>query len=103
MVIVIGSMCFSVLATGRPRVGEDARLSGVIEGFAWLGLILAVVVACAVAVRYIKGRIRSTMEESTLVFNLEDLRRLRDNGDLTLAEYETLRRRLVDEACGGDA
>ena len=73
-----------MLAQGN---GEAAAMGG----FVWIAAIaLAVVVAVALTWRLRKSTTRPT-EAGDVPFSLHEIRRLRDQGDLTIPEYETLR------------
>ena len=69
------------------------------------GLIVAVLVA-GVAIQLIRRRLLASQESAGAgphdTWGLEDLRRLRDEGEITIAEYETLRARAI-EALRDDA
>jgi len=69
------------------------------------GLIVAVLIA-GVAIQLIRRRLLASQESTGAgqhdVLGLEELRRLRDEGEITIAEYETLRARAI-EALRGDA
>lgn len=79
---------YTVLAQGN---GQAAAMSGLI----WIAAIaLAVVVAVALTWRLRKSVARPT-EAGGVPFSLHEIRRLRDQGDLTIPEYEALRDKLI--------
>ncbi len=67
------------------------------DGVFWLGVIVITALLGAVMLGYLKNRVRTFGQAQGVDFTLEDLRRLRDGGALTTAEYEKLKRRLVSD------
>ena len=67
------------------------------ESLLWLGgLVLAALLSGLVLV-YVKKRSRAAERDQGADFTLDDLRRLRDRGDLTDTEYDVLRRRAIEQ------
>lgn len=65
------------------------------QAFLWLVVLLAVVVAAAVCVGWMRRRWRPRDEFRRPEFTLDELRRMRDEGRLTAAEYDRLRERMA--------
>jgi hypothetical protein len=61
------------------------------EGVLWLAGVVLVLVVAAVILGYVRRRIRASRSQAGPAFTLEELRRLRDQGDLSEAEYKALR------------
>jgi len=59
------------------------------------GLLLVLMVA-TVFLLYVRQRLRSKEPKDVGVLSLDELRRLRDQGTLTVAEYERLRANTVE-------
>ena len=71
---------------------EEAAFSGLL----WLGgILLLIVTAVAVAI-YMRRGIRSSGQDGEPPFTLEDLRRMRDAGEVTQTEFDALKRRIID-------
>jgi len=60
------------------------------------GGLLVVLMLAAVFSLYLRWRMRRIGSEDAGVLSLDELRRLRDNGTLTVAEYERLRAKTLD-------
>jgi len=69
---------------------EDALYAGLL-----FGAIVGVVMLAVVIVLYVRRRFQSWDDREGSDFTLEKLRQLRDQGELTIAEYEALRRRVL--------
>ena len=97
----------ALLGTIIPLAQTASRKDeAVFNWFLWIaGLIVAVLIA-GVAIQLIRRRLLASQETAGAgphdVLGLEDLRRLRDDGEITVAEYETLRARAIT-ALRGDA
>ena len=66
------------------------------EGFLWLTGVVAVVVLAVVILSFLRARVRRSKLSAQAPFSLAQLRRLRDQGELTCSEYEVLKRRVLD-------
>jgi hypothetical protein len=77
-----------VLAAARSRLDQAA----VFEGLLWLGALLLTVGGAAVVASWLRRRVRASSLQGEASFSLDQLRRLRDQGTITKAEYETLLR-----------
>ncbi len=67
----------------------------VLEGLVWFtGLVLAIL-AAALVVTYVKRRVRAGDETRTPSFTLEELRDLKERGDLTDVEYHALKHKAL--------
>lgn len=69
--------------------------SAILQGLLWLGLVGIVALLKVVIGSCLEGKTTPPSRTSYLVFVLEELRRLRDRGRLTSAEYEALKRRML--------
>ena len=86
-----------VLAQSTPRRGQDA----VAESLLWFVALLVIVIAGAIVVVWIRRRLRAADESpAALGLTLEELRRQRDEGRLTVAEYESLKEVVIRETQG---
>ncbi|MBI4718209.1 MAG: hypothetical protein HY763_10420 [Planctomycetes bacterium] len=65
------------------------------QAFLWLVVLLAVVLAAVVCVSLMRRRLRSRNDAGHPEFTLDELRRFRDEGRLTTAEYDRLRERMA--------
>jgi len=70
------------------------------QGLAWLAAVFAAVVVAAVICAAVRRRLRNSppLQESGLT--LQDLRRLRDQGRLTVQEFERLKETILRAALG---
>ncbi len=60
------------------------------------GGLLLVLMLAAVFLLYVRRRLRRNGPEDVGVLSLDELRRLRNNGTLTVTEYERLRAKTID-------
>ncbi|MCH8966161.1 MAG: SHOCT domain-containing protein [Planctomycetes bacterium] len=67
----------------------------VLEGLTWFVGVVVTMLLAAVVVAYLMRRLRARDETWTPRFTLEQLRRLKERGDLTDAEYHALRQRTL--------
>jgi hypothetical protein len=79
----------SVRAAANPDDAFDAVI--------WMGVLIGVVIVGGVVVAYLRSRMRTPTGLKQATFTFDDLRRMRDRGEVTIAEYETLRKKLLDE------
>jgi len=68
-----------------------ANQQALTEGFIWLLVLLVVVVLMAVAIVLVRRYFRKRAQSERAAFTLDQLRRMRDRGDLTESEYGILR------------
>jgi len=74
-----------------------ADQAGAFEAVIWMaGLVLVLILATA-TLAWFRGHLRRSRSASRTNFSLDDLRRMRDRGDLTAAEYERLRAAIIDD------
>ncbi|HVZ94406.1 MAG TPA: SHOCT domain-containing protein [Phycisphaerales bacterium] len=70
----------------------------------WVGVLGGIVVVGCIVIVLVRKRLLGAPEDmSAENFTLEDLRRLRDSGRMTNAEYERARRRIIGTGARGDA
>jgi hypothetical protein len=62
----------------------------------WAGVLFAACVALAIVVYVFRGRARSDRPEQGPLWNLHDLKTMRDRGDLTEDEYRALKARVIE-------
>lgn len=73
------------------------------ETLIWLGGGMALFIFAVVAGWYMRRRFTRSVDDGPSVFTLDGIRRLRDRGELTVPEYESLRQRIIREMQGGGA
>lgn len=83
-------------STGSSRVAAA-------ETMIWLGAGMALFLFAVIAGAYVRRRFARSGEEVPSTFTLDGIRRLRDRGELTAPEYETLRQRIIRETQRGSA
>lgn len=81
-------------------LAQSAQYSQALEGVLWLGAVVTVVILATLIARIVWRRLNPTNRTDHPAFTFEDLRRLREMGDLTEPEYETLRRKLLSDMNG---
>ncbi len=91
---------WSQLGAFVASTGGAAGQEAAFEGLTWLGVLIAVVIVSVIILVFIRSRTRRTRQLTEPSFSLDDLRKLRDRGAVTIAEYETLRKKLVESLCG---
>lgn len=67
----------------------------------WLGLLAALIVAAGVAIWLIRRAIRHAEDVTAPAFTLQDLREMRDRGELTEVEFQAARQVALGEAAAG--
>lgn len=72
---------------GAPTANQQV----LIDGFVRLAVLLAAVVVMAVVIVLVRRYFRRRVQSDRAAFTLDQLKRLRDRGDLTEAEYGILR------------
>ncbi len=100
--VIAGWSSGPVLAAAAARL-DQAALS---DGLLWCGALLLAVGGAAVVASWLRRRMRAPYLPGEPSFSLDQLRRLRVQGTITKAEYETLLRqtaRGVQDAWDGHA
>ncbi len=69
----------------------------VFEGTLLLGGVVLVAVLAVLLLSYVRSRVRRSGWMTDPMFSLAELRRLRDEGELTVAEYDALQRRALND------
>lgn len=93
-VIVTGSGGTRVEMIAATTKGASAAFDGIVL----LAVVVLLVMCAAVGLAYVRRRMRSAMDrDGRPGFDLVELRRLRDNGQVSAAEYESLTRSLYPE------
>ncbi len=67
------------------------------EGLLWMGATILALVFAGALVAYFRKRVASHGEGEGPDFTLDELRRLKEAGNLTPAEYEALKKRSISE------
>lgn len=83
------------VARGRGAVLARTSMGEVYETLAWVMAAIAALAVAAVALVWVKRYVLSTRKPTQPALDLEQLRALRDRGQLTPREYDTLRRKLL--------
>ena len=90
------------LVAAQGSLAQSREQAAAFQAFIWLGILVIALMLGAAIVSYIRRKTRASARTPPPVFALEDLRQLRDHGDLTDTEYETLRQRLLDGSGAGE-
>ena len=77
-------------------LAQSPGQAAAVEAFIWLGVVVVALLLGVVVVSYLRRKARTSARTPAPVFSLEQLCELHDRGDLTDAEYETLRRKLLE-------
>lgn len=85
-----------LVGAGVASTGGVASQEAAFKGLMWLGVLIALLIVSVIILAFIRSRMRRTRQLTEPSFSLDDLRKLRDRGAVTTAEYETLRKRLVE-------
>lgn len=72
------------------------ELTALFQSLMLFGGLLLVLMLAVVFLLYVRGRLRRDGPEDVGVLSLDELRRLRDNGTLTVTEYQRLRAKTVE-------
>lgn len=82
---------------GHPilAVGVDGQ-TAVFQSLLLFGAVLMATLIAVVVLLFVRQRIRGREREGTDMLSLDQLRRLRDRGELTIAEYDTLREHTIE-------
>jgi hypothetical protein len=72
--------------------GNEAKA---FEALLWFGAILVILMAAGAVVFCIRRRLMGSPEDSPGGFTLEDLRGLRDRGEVSRDEYEAMKQKVV--------
>lgn len=67
----------------------------------WLGLFAALIIAAGVAIWLIRRAIRQAEDITAPAFTLQDLREMRECGELTEVEFQAARQVALGEAAAG--
>jgi len=77
-------------------LSQAVRQGAVFDGLLWMGIVLGAVALAAWTLLAIRKRFQSLGNNEPADFSLDQLRELRDRGELTLAEYEALRQNAIE-------
>ena len=86
---------WSMGSAGVGAAGPPSYETATFEGLLWLGAVVVVISFMAVVWLYVRRRTRKPGQSAEPPFTLEDLRRLCDQGTVSIAEYETLRDKML--------
>jgi len=78
------------LSAAVPAKSEGSILTGVL----WFGGVILIVVVMIWVLARIRRSLLQGRDEDTAAFTIEELRRLREKGDISDAEFKSLVRRL---------
>jgi len=81
------------VAGTRGAASQEAAFRGIM----WMGLLCACLILGAIILTLIRNRMRRVGDRSEPGFSLEQLRQLRDQGRVSIAEYERLKKKLVEQ------
>ena len=90
------------LLAAHDTLDRSPEQAAALEAVLWLGVVVIALLLGAVMVSYFRRKARTSAQTPAPVFTLEQLRRLRERGDLTDTEYETLKGRLLEGNGGGE-
>ena len=77
----------------KPALAQSSEQAAALAGLLWIGAIVLAFLAVVVLLQRLRRRMNSSHSESGADFTLDELRRLRDGGSLTAAEYEAIKRK----------
>lgn len=83
------------LPTGEFMIAAQADMLPAFRAGMWLAVVLVAVGLGALAVRRMRRRLLNPSDVAELGLTLDDLRRQRDQGMITTAEYDAIRRQIV--------
>lgn len=88
-----------VLDLFAPVLVQTEKRAAAFEGLVWIGGIVLVFLLIVVLLQHVHKRLHSSRRGDAADFTLQDLRRLRENGGLTEAQFEALKQKTLD-GCG---
>ncbi len=91
MIAAVGQISWPVSEVLAQHVGREA----IVGGMVWLGIFLAVAIAAAWLLIVLWRRFIAPDNTGKPDFTLEQLRQLRDQGELTQEQYESLREGVI--------
>lgn len=68
-----------------------------VEALIWTAVVMAASVVALLVLGAYRRRMRRAETSPQPVFTLAEIKRLRDHGEITISEYEALRRKLLEE------
>lgn len=78
-------------------LSDAEKQEGLWQGMLWFGGVLAVIlIGLLVAVKVTKRLRQDAASDDGVLFDLEELRKMHERGDLTKPEYEALRMRAIE-------
>ena len=82
----------------KAAFAQSVEQAAMFEGTLWIGaIVLAVLVAVVLLFRF-RRKVGSSDHRGRPDFTLEELRALRDRGNLTAAEYDAVKERVLDRS-----
>ena len=78
-------------------LAQTARQSQALEGLLWLGVIFIALMLAVGAIRHVRRSRGGVLKADGPAFTLEQLRRLREQGEVTEPEYQALRQKVLAE------
>ena len=91
---LVAATCM-VLFTGEMFGQAVPRDAAAFHGLLWIGVIVGTAVVATLVLLGIRKRFHAA-KDVPAGFTLDELRALRDRGELTVPEYEALRRKAAD-------
>jgi|GEM_PF-3800385 len=91
------SVSVSVRLTALPAVSASPENhEAIVEGMLWVGGIVVAFALAVVVLSCVKKRLEARPKPTEAVFGLDELREMKDKGELTTEQYEALRQRTID-------
>ena len=85
-----------MLALSPSVLGQPSGRAATFEGLLWIGAIVLAFLLIVVVLHHVHKKMDASGKSGRADFTLQELRRLRDDGRLTEAEYEVLKRTTLD-------
>ncbi len=76
-------------------IAQSGREAQAGEGLFWIVIIVVLSSVGAMLMRHVIKRWRSSLDDAAPDFTLAQLREMRDQGELTIAEYDALKEKIV--------
>lgn len=69
-----------------------------VDALIWTAAMTAVIVLALLALGAYRRRLKRSETANQPIFTLSEIKRLRDNGEITIPEYEALRAKVLEQS-----